>query len=189
MRHLAPLLLAGVLALTACAAPSAAAPSASPTATPTSTPSLSTPSPTATPPPAEATPPAACTSYTPSAPLPTAEGGERIANAAAAADLPETISLNLGVQVITSTDEPGMFEAVARVCSNPLTHDQLAEVGNAIAIAIYAAPEHKSLTRLIVAPWVPDGDSVQPDPQLDAISTDYELYLWDHAGPLDGNWD
>ena len=102
--------------------------------------------------------------------------------------MPAGVSLNLGVQVIDSTDSPGDFEAVARVCSDPLTRSELLTVGNSIAQAIYSAPGHDRLSRLMVSPWVPDGNTVQQDPAMDPINTDYHLFLWDHAGPLDSNW-
>ena len=91
--------------------------------------------------------------------------------------------------MITSTDDPGTFEVVVRVCSDPLMRDELVAVGNRIAKAIYAVPTHEQVTLLMISPYVPDGDSVKHDDNLRVIQTDYELFLWDTTNrPLDSNW-
>lgn len=82
-----------------------------------------------------------------------------------------------------------MLEAVARICSEPLTETELLAVGNEIAKAIYADPASESLSLLMVSPWLPSGDFLEQDPNLDPISTEYQLFLWDADRPLDGNWD
>lgn len=109
--------------------------------------------------------------------------------AAAAADLPAGVVLNPGLQVIESVDDPGMLEIVARVCSSGLDRDSLVDAGNEIAAAIYAAPEHASVTLLMVSSYVPTGDFLDKQPDLDVVQTDYELYLWDaEPASLASNW-
>jgi len=93
------------------------------------------------------------------------------------------------MQVITSVDEPGMLEAVARVCSTSMTKAELIEVGNAIAMSIKADPINESVAVLKVSGWAPGADG-----QLakgDTITTDYQLYTWDPSAavPLSNNWD
>lgn len=112
-----------------------------------------------------------------------------IVEAADRAALPATVVLNPGIQFVPSIDEPDMLEAVVRICSAPLTEEGLLEVGNEIAKAIYGEPASESLTLLMVSPWLPSGEYLDQDPNLDPISTDYELFLWDADRPLDGNWD
>ena len=131
-----------------------------------------------------------CASYFPDEPLLTPPAGaEEIITAAQNAELPENVTLKIEVQVITSTDDPGTFEVVVRVCSDPLMRDELVAVGNRIAKAIYAVPTHEQVTLLMISPYVPDGDSVKHDDNLRVIQTDYELFLWDTTNrPLDSNW-
>ena len=123
-----------------------------------------------------------CASYSPPEPTPLLTpqaGAEEIVTAAQNAEMPENVTLKIGVQVITSVDDPGTFEVVARVCSDPLMRDELVAVGDSIAKAIYAVPTHELVTLLMISPWVPDGDSVKQDDNLGVIQTDYELFLWD----------
>ena len=130
-----------------------------------------------------------CASYSPTEPLAPPTGAEEIVTAAQNAALPENVTLKIGVQVITSVDDPGTFEVVARVCSDPLMRDELVAVGNSIAKAIYTVPTHEQVTLLMISPWVPDGDSVKQDRNLGVIQTDYEVFLWDTTNrPLDSNW-
>ena len=98
--------------------------------------------------------------------------------------------LNPGLQVIPSTDDPGMVEAVARVCSAGVDRAELVEAGNAIAQAIYADPSHDSVTLLMVSSYTPAGEYLDKQPGIDVIKTDYELFLWDAgAETLDRNWE
>ncbi len=130
-----------------------------------------------------------CASYSPTEPLAPPTGAEEIVTAAQNAELPENVTLKLGVQVITSVDDPATFEVVARVCSDFLMREELVAVGNSIAKAVYAVPTHEQVTLLMISPWVPDGDSVKQDENLGVIQTDYELFLWDTTNrPLDSNW-
>jgi hypothetical protein len=120
-----------------------------------------------------------------SAPAGTADSP--VATAAASAEMPAGVTLRLGTQVIGSVDDPGMVEAVARICSEPLTADELTAVATTIAQAIYKDPSHETLTLLKVSSWVPDGaGSIK---QEHSVDTDYELFLWD-ADPslLPSNW-
>lgn len=107
----------------------------------------------------------------------------RIAVAVASAHVPSTVSLILGTQVIGSIEKQGMSEVVVRLCSAPLTDDELVDVAVIIARAIYAAPGHDTVSLLKVSSWVPDGsDSVKQDHS--ATTDDYQLTLWDAADDL-----
>ncbi|WP_163185964.1 hypothetical protein [Cellulosimicrobium sp. SL-1] len=110
-----------------------------------------------------------------------------VATAAASAEMPNGVTFRLGTQVIDSVDDPGMVEAVARICSDSLTEDELTAVATTIAQAIYADPSHEALTMLKVSSWVPDGDGKITQEQ--SVDTDYELFLWDaDASLLPSNW-
>ncbi|SDR70505.1 hypothetical protein [Microbacterium paraoxydans] len=117
---------------------------------------------------------------------PPSPGSEAMQAVGATAVLPDGVVLNPGFQVLNSIDEPGKVEAVARVCSDGLTDDELVDVGEAIAATLYAHPIHETLTLLKVSSWVPTGDHLDRDPGVDVITTDYELYLWDDPRP--SNW-
>ena len=107
----------------------------------------------------------------------------RIAVAVASAHVPSTVSLILGTQVIGSIEKQGMSEVVVRLCSAPLTDDELVDVAVIIARTIYAAPGHDTVSLLKVSSWVPDGsDSVKQDHS--ATTDDYQLTLWDAADDL-----
>ena len=156
----------------------------------------STAAPTSTPAPSASAPELAagpvgepCADYSaPSSPALPA-GSEEIAAAAEGAGLPDNITLKLGVQVITSVDDPGMFEVIARLCGGPLQEEELLTAGNSIAKAIYSVPTRDQVTLLMISPWVPDGDSVKQDENLGVIQTDYELFLWDTTNrSLESNW-
>ena len=113
--------------------------------------------------------------------------GDPIATAAQDADLPETVTLHLGVQVIDSTEIEGASEVVARICSEPLTDDDLRESATAIARAVYVADAGADITRFVVTSWVPDGDSIQEDASVHVDS--FGDYLWDSdTAPLDAYW-
>lgn len=175
--------IAVLAVLTACSGTDEEAAVVLPQQTPTVTPSAPiAPEPTATPEVEVATgPPVECESSAPAG----SEGP--VAAAAATAVLPESVTLRLGVQVIDSVDEAGMVEAVARICSDTLTKDELTAVATTIAQAVYADPSQETVALLKVSSWVPDGSgSVAQDQSLD---TDYQMYLWD-ADPslLPSNW-
>lgn len=131
-------------------------------------------------------PPQGCIEYVPSQ-MPNPDGGDAIAAAAATAVLPSDVILNPGVQVVTSVDEPGMLEAVARVCSEPMTEVKLIEIATAIAAAIYADPSHVALSTLTVSSWHPAGQQLE---QGETVRVDdYQLYLWDNTtGALKSAW-
>ncbi len=113
--------------------------------------------------------------------------GDPIADAAQGADLPETVTLHLGVQVIDSTEIEGASEVVARICSEPLTDDDLRESATAIARAVYVADAGADITRFVVTSWVPDGDSIQEDASVHVDS--FGDYLWESdTAPLDAHW-
>jgi hypothetical protein len=116
-----------------------------------------------------------------------ADGGA-IAAASESAVIPASVSRQIGTQVISSVDQPGMYEAVVRVCSEPLAREQLLEIANAVALAIYSDPSHETLTLLKVSSWVPDGaGSVEQDYSLTTDS--YQDYLWDNTtGAIDAAW-
>lgn len=158
--------------------------SATPSAAPSTTP---TPTPPATP---------AATGTAAAAGLPSecegTEGtqdteGDPIAGAAATAELPEGVVL-MGTQVITSIEEDGMFEGVARTCSAPLSEDDMYEVANAIAIAIYEEPAGETVASLRVTSWVPnDAGSITEGTKV--RSEDFQIYLWDTQISAGGNWE
>lgn len=130
--------------------------------------------------------PQQCIDYVPSTPSDTSAVGV----AAAAVELPAGVVLNPGIQIIPSTDDPGAVEVVARVCSEGVDRSGLVEAGNAIAKAIYADPSRDTVTLLMVSSWVPTGDYLDMQPDLDRIQTDYELYLWDaEPSRLASNWE
>lgn len=109
-----------------------------------------------------------------------------IAVAASDAALPEGVVL-MGAQVLTSSGEEGMFDAVARTCSVPMGEDELRTVGTAIALAIYNDPAGESLDTLRVTSWVPDGaGSIEEDVKI--RSDDFQAYLWGHEN-ADSNWE
>lgn len=169
-----------LLTLTACSSPPVAVP------TPDRSPSeVAQPTPPPTAEPEGEAVPQECVDYDAGA---MADTGP-LSVAAADADLPAGVVLNPGLQVIESVDEAGMLEVVARVCSSGLDHDSLVDVGSEIAAAIYAAPEHSSVTLLMVSSYVPTGDFLDKQPDLDVVQTDYELYLWDaEPASLASNW-
>lgn len=118
-----------------------------------------------------------------------ADGGDQIAAAAGAATLPATVVLNPGVQVITSVDEPGMLEAVARVCSTPLSGADLVAVATTIAAAIYADPSHEQLAVLVVSSWTPDDGTEYLEQVATITAANYQNYLWDNTtGALKAAW-
>lgn len=131
-----------------------------------------------------------CVTYQPGEPS-IAPGAEVLAQAAASAQLPEGVTLNPGMQIITSVDRPGEFEAVARLCSDAMTGDVLAEAASAIAVAIAALPERPPLAVMKASAWEPAENGYLDGADVDTISTDFELYTWDpNAGPpLATNWD
>ncbi|WP_152641720.1 hypothetical protein [Microbacterium hydrocarbonoxydans] len=109
--------------------------------------------------------------------------------AGAAADLPDGVVMNPGIQIISSTKDPGRVEVVARVCSGGIDRAELIDVGNSIARAIYADASHDTVTLLMVSSYVPAGEYLDKQPDLDVIQTDYELYLWDaEPSTLGRNW-
>lgn len=113
--------------------------------------------------------------------------GDPIAEAAATASLPEGVTLHLGTQVITSTHEPGDFEAVSRICSAPLTEDEHRAIATEVARAIYASGVGESLASLRVTSWVPDGETITDAGSLRV--EDYGLVLWDsETANLDAMW-
>ncbi|MFD6093977.1 hypothetical protein ACFWGN_17825 [Oerskovia sp. NPDC060338] len=121
---------------------------------------------------------------------PTPRGSDSpVADAAATAVLPETVTLRLGTQVIDSIDEAGMVEAVARICSEPLSKDELTAIATTIAQAIYADPSHETVALLKVSSWVPVSDGSDALTEDQSLDTDYQTYLWD-ADPslLPSNW-
>ncbi|NLP82566.1 hypothetical protein HF576_01765 [Microbacterium sp. CFH 90308] len=118
------------------------------------------------------------------------ETGAQIQAAANGAPLPPGV-VQLGPpQIIASVDEPGTYEAVVRICSEPIDREQLVVVGNIIAKTIYSDPSHESLSVLVVTSWVPDGaGSVET---ADSIRTrDYSVILWDSetAPPNASAWE
>lgn len=127
-------------------------------------------------------PPAECLTATS-----TTTEGDPVAAAAQRATLPEGVSNAIGTQVISSTKREGMFEAVARICSEPLSLDELKAVATTIAQAIYADPANETVSLLKVSSWVPDGSGSIDQQQ--SVDTDYQMYLWD-ADPslLPSNW-
>jgi hypothetical protein len=132
-----------------------------------------------------ATVPKECVDYEPSTP----PDASAVGLAGARASLPDGVILNPGIQVIPSTDDPGAVEVVARVCSAGLDRAELVDVGNAIAQVLYADPSRDSVTLLMVSSYVPTGDFLDSQPNLDPIRSDFELFLWDGgADRLDSNW-
>ena len=105
--------------------------------------------------------------------------------AAAKAALPPTAVL-MHVQTITSIDEPGMTEAVARVCSEPMTEDELIDIATAIAVAIKPSKASDDLAVLVVSAWQPDGDSIA---QGETVRSDYQLFTWEPGSPTARNWE
>lgn len=107
--------------------------------------------------------------------------------AAAKAALPPTVVL-MHVQTIHSVDEdePGMNEAVARVCSYPMTEDELIEIATAIAVAMKPSKVSDDLAVLVVSAWHPDGDSIA---QGEAVQSDYQLFTWEPGSPMASNWE
>ncbi len=103
--------------------------------------------------------------------------------------LPETVAMNPGVQIITSTEREGMFEAVVRVCSERLTRDELIDLASDIAAAVKADPASASLAELVVTGWSPAGDTIDRD---ESVRTEYSMFTWDpttSSVPLSKNWD
>ena len=125
--------------------------------------------------PPEAMPPQECIDYESQLSF-TVDGAEQLAAAAATAQLPADVVLNPGVQTIPSTDEPGMLEAVAHVCSTPMAKTTLLEVANALAVAIKADPVSDQLAVLVVSSWAPDRDGVLQ--RGATVRTDYQLHTW-----------
>ncbi|MFD4957162.1 hypothetical protein [Microbacterium sp. NPDC058389] len=181
LKKLAPL-AALLVVLTACAPqPRAANPKPTSSATQSAAPS---PTPTAT---GAATGelPEACAAYEPT-PLDPADGGA-IGAAAETAQLGEDVRL-FQIQVIDSTAEPGMYEAVARVCSSPLTRDQLVDAGTAIGAAVYATASAPTLATLAVEAWEP-GDKYLREGET-IVAHDFQSYLWDNTnGAIDAAWE
>lgn len=177
--------IAVLAVLTACSGPDEGAAVVPPRQTPTVTPSApSEPEPVVTPEVEVVTgPPVECES-----PAPAGSEGP-VAAAAATAALPESVTLRLGVQVIDSVDEAGMVEAVARICSEPLSKDELTTVATTIAQAVYADPSHETVALLKVSSWVPVSDGSDALTQDQSLDTDFQMYLWD-ADPslLPSNW-
>lgn len=170
-----------VILLAGCSAP---APEAAPAAT--SAPAASSVAPVASPSPS-VTPTAAatCDSYPPLV-SEQADGGAVEAQVAAIA-LPDGVTLNPGVQTITSVDEPGTFETVVRVCSAPLSEEALIEVGNAIAVPLSQTPAGETVTSLVISGWSPGGATLTKG---EAVTTEFQLYTWNPnaAVPLSSNW-
>ncbi len=127
--------------------------------------------------------PAECASYetTPSS------DGEPIADVVANMALPDTIAL-IGTQVVSSTDNTGMFDAVIRTCSGELSSDEAFNLGNSFAQAIYASPAGSTLGSLRVTSWVPDGSGSIKE-SIKIRCEDFQIYLWDNVVSIDGNWE
>lgn len=175
-----------ILTLTSCSAPSTDVETPSPTSTTTATVELSTPTPTPTPTPKALVAPKECTDYVPSTP----SDSSAVGLAGSTAVMPAGVVLNPGFQIIGSTDDPGRVEVVARICSDGVDRAKLIEAGNSIAQAIYADPSHDTVTLLMISSYVPTGDYLDKQPNLDTIKTDYELYLWDaDEDSLASNWE
>lgn len=105
------------------------------------------------------------------------EGGAAIQAATQTVVLPAGVSL-LVTQVVTSTEEEGMLEAVVRVCSEPLSDEQVAGIANAMATAIYAAPAKERLSDLYVSTYVPGAGGTERG-GLSLKTESYQSYLWD----------
>lgn len=135
------------------------------------------------------TPPTACLEYegTAIAPPP---GAEALQAALEGAPLPTHIAMNPGVQIVTSTDRPGTFEAVVRICSDTIQSDELKTAATGIAVATKADPSSDLMSRLTVSGWSPDSSNKLQ--QGETVSTQYQTYTWDDQTsgvPLDNNWD
>lgn len=91
--------------------------------------------------------------------------------------------------MVPSTERPGDVEVAVRLCSAGLTRTELIDAGNEIAKAIYAVPAHETVSVLTVSAWAPKGGKIDRQASLDAIRTEYSLFLWDNTSrPLSGNW-
>lgn len=133
---------------------------------------------------AESAPPGGCVDYEPTE-LQPADGGD-LGAAAASAEVGADVRL-FEVQVISSVDEAGLYEAVARVCGAPMDEDRLIEIGNAIGAAIYESPAAETLAVLTVSAWQPGGEFLEEGETI--IAPDYQSYLWDNTtGALDAAW-
>lgn len=156
-----------------------------PAAAPTSTPKAAADPTPAKPLAVETAAPSECIKY--EAPL--EPGAEEAQAAVSNAALPPGIVLNPGMQVIASSDDSGMVEAVARICSGGMTRDQLVEAGGAIARSLAASPFGDTLTKLTVSPYTPSGQYLDRDPDTQPITTDFELFIWDaEPSTLARNW-
>lgn len=122
---------------------------------------------------------------------PTAPGGEAISRALARANLPTGIIVGPGITVQDSSVSGAspMYDAVVRVCSRRMSHNELVGIGNAVAAAAYADPSHPSLATLTIASWIPvDNDAIGQDPFNEPITTDFQSHDWSAGSPPTGAW-
>lgn len=97
--------------------------------------------------------------------------------------------MNPGPQIITSTEKPGMFEAIVRICSAPLTDDDLREAANQIAMTIKGDQSSETLALLYVSAWEPGEDGELKE--AGSVRAEYQMFTWDPAAarPMSKNWD
>lgn len=145
---------------------------------------MSTPTVTPTP----TGPPAKCLDTPPTFSPGPSSLGAAVVTGAKAADLPSDVALAPGVQVISSTKRPGTYEAVVRVCSEPLDRAELIAIANVIAVSITrAAGGSDGLSVLVVSAWHPDGQYLG---QGESVRTQFSTFTWDPSGPpLDRHWE
>lgn len=95
---------------------------------------------------------------------------------AALADVPMPDGVILvGTQTVTSTDDPGSYDVVARVCSSGLDEASHRSVATDLATAAEGA-ERPEIASMRVSSWIPEGKYTNSERTL--LIDDYELYLW-----------
>ncbi len=133
--------------------------------------------------------PADCAAYV-GTEMSTPAGAEQLQAALEASPLPNGVAMKPGVQLVGSTQRPGEFDAVVRICSEPLNMDTLKEIATAIATETKLNTASELLSTLTVSSWSPDTNHKLK--QGETVSTEFAIYTWDAATsgvPLKNNWE